>query len=295
MNIKQHFILGDQWLYFKLYTGFNTADLLLTEVIFPLTQYLKRSQLVSHWFYIRYNDPDFHLRIRFYLTDSKKIGEVVIQIHNVLNNYFKSGLIWKIQYDTYNREIERYGENTIEISEHIFYADSEMIVKLLEGLQENESEKQRWLLSLRATDELLNAFEFSSDQKRELFTQLKNSFYKEFHIEGNYKKQFSLNYRENRKDIEKVMRTKADDNSLLPIFQKKEMINPYAKIILELKNGGSLRVPLNDLLSSHIHMMFNRFFRTQQRKHELVIYDYLFRYYDSDLNRMKYQSINSTV
>ncbi|MDR0295220.1 MAG: hypothetical protein LBH91_03380 [Prevotellaceae bacterium] len=41
------------------------------------------------------------------------------------------------------------------------------------------------------------------------------------------------------------------------------------------------------MLSSYIHMTLNRLFRTQQRMHELVMYDYLFRYYTSMQARQK--------
>jgi len=44
---------------------------------------------------------------------------------------------------------------------------------------------------------------------------------------------------------------------------------------------------LTSLIQSHIHMMINRFFRTQQRTYELVIYDCLSRYYSSFLSRNK--------
>jgi thiopeptide-type bacteriocin biosynthesis protein len=294
MNTKRHFFLGDNWLYFKIYTGFKTADLLLKEAIFPLSQYLKQNQLISHWFFIRYSDPDFHLRVRFYLSDNQKNGEIVKQIHNSLQNYFQTGLIWKIQYDTYNREIERYGENTMDLSEQIFCADSEMIVELLNNLQGNESEKRRWLLTLRAIDELLTTFDYFLEKKLALLNLLKDNFDKEFHIEGNFKKQFSLNFRENRTEIERIIKaTKEEESLLLPVFQKSEKIKKMAEEILEYERNGTLQVSLNDLLCSHIHMMLNRFFRTQQRKHELVIYDYLYRYYDSEINKLKYQQKNN--
>jgi thiopeptide-type bacteriocin biosynthesis protein len=294
MNTQRHFFLGDNWLYFKLYTGFKTADLLLKKAIFPLTQQLKQNQIVSHWFFIRYNDPDFHLRVRFYLPDIHKIGDTIQQIYNALQSYFQTGLLWKVQYDTYNREIERYGIDTIDLSEKIFCTDSEMIVKLLNGLHGNESEKQRWLLSLRAIDELLTTFNYSIEKKLALLYSLQENFGKEFHIDGNFKKQFSLNFRENRKEIEKIIKANKEDESLLlPIFQKSEQIKKYVERILEYEQNKKLQISLDNLLCGYIHMMLNRFFRTQQRKHELVLYDYLYRYYDSEINRLKYQQKNS--
>ena len=32
------------------------------------------------------------------------------------------------------------------------------------------------------------------------------------------------------------------------------------------------------LVASHIHMMVNRLFKSEQRLHELIIYDFLFRH-----------------
>jgi len=44
---------------------------------------------------------------------------------------------------------------------------------------------------------------------------------------------------------------------------------------------------LNYLLKSYIHMLVNRLFVSNQRKTELVIYEYLLKYYDSKIAREK--------
>jgi thiopeptide-type bacteriocin biosynthesis protein len=290
MNIQRHFILGDNWLYFKIYTGFKTADLLLRDAIYPLSQQLKLQKLISHWFFVRYNDPDFHLRVRFYLPKTQTNGEIIQQIHNSLQEYFQNGMIWKIQYDTYNREIERYGKNTMELSEQIFCADSEMVVELLK----NTTDNQRWLLSLRAIDELLTIFGYNIEKKAELLKILQENFAKEFKIEGKLVKQFSQNFRENRKEIEKIMTVNNEENILLlPVFSKSAKIQHYINKFLEFEKDKKMQVSFNDLLSSYIHLMLNRFFRTQPRKHELVLYDYLYRYYNSEINKLKYQEKNN--
>jgi thiopeptide-type bacteriocin biosynthesis protein len=48
----------------------------------------------------------------------------------VLNSLLEQNSVWKIQTDTYQREIERYGK-TIEDSETLFWHDSEMILHYL--------------------------------------------------------------------------------------------------------------------------------------------------------------------
>ena len=44
---------------------------------------------------------------------------------------------------------------------------------------------------------------------------------------------------------------------------------------------------LNRLMPSYLHMIINRLFVSNQRKMELVIYDYMFRYYESRIMKEK--------
>ena len=58
------------------------------------------------------------------------------------------------------------------------------------------------------------------------------------------------------------------------IIEKKQI--QTSEKILEIKN--QIQIPLNDFLSSHIHMMINRQYTSKQRMYELIIYDHLYRY-----------------
>jgi len=53
--IQRKFLLGDAWLYYKIYCGARTADMLLTDMIAPLVAELKKQELIEKWFFIRYN------------------------------------------------------------------------------------------------------------------------------------------------------------------------------------------------------------------------------------------------
>ena len=61
---SRRFPPGSEWLYAKLYTGIATADDVLLEVIAPLTQEALRRGAADKWFFIRYADPQWHLRLR---------------------------------------------------------------------------------------------------------------------------------------------------------------------------------------------------------------------------------------
>ena len=46
-----------------------------------------------------------------------------------------------------------------------------------------------------------------------------------------------------------------------------------------------IEIPINDFISSHIHMMVNRQYTSKQRMYELIISDHLYRYYKTNEHR----------
>ncbi|MCL2738922.1 MAG: hypothetical protein FWE30_05695, partial [Bacteroidales bacterium] len=63
---------------------------------------------------------------------------------------------------------------------------------------------------------------------------------------------------------------------------------PIAGQIMEHVEKGE---KLNALLSSYTHMMMNRWFRSKQRMHEAVVYDFLLKYYKYRSARNKHHTI----
>ncbi len=69
------------------------------------------------------------------------------------------------------------------------------------------------------------------------------------------------------------------------LAQHQHQAQGTANDILTVAQKGQLQMPLNHLMSSFIHMSMNRLFRAKNRVHELVCYDYLYRYYKSAIAR----------
>jgi len=291
--IKRTFVIGDEWLYYKLYCGSKTADEILKQVIKPVAEDLQKNGMIDKWFFIRYSDPKLHLRVRFHFVNSQSINNIIFLIKRTTDSFIKDDLLWKIQIDTYQREIERYGENTMELAEELFFYDSEMIVNIIDMIEGDEGEKIRWLFSLRAIDCFLDDFLYDDQQKLSLLEGLKDGFGREFGMNRSLKMQLDKKFRDERQYIINVMNKELDENSeIKPLFnllsQKSEKIKPITQKILELQSNNKLQIPLNDLIGSYIHMLMNRLFKSKQRVHEMVIYDFLFRYYKSEIAKKKY-------
>jgi lantibiotic biosynthesis protein len=290
--VPRTFALGSEWLYYKIYCGVKTSDRILTNIIKPFTEQLIQEHLIDSWFFIRYADPDVHLRVRFHFSDTKNIGVVIEKFHTMIAYIQSTGLIWKVQTDTYQREIERYGMTSMVLSEQVFFYDSVCIVNLLDKIKGSKGDKIRWLFGIKAVNELFDNFNLNLEQKLTLTEHLKTNFASEFNTNKSLKKQLDRRYRENRKEIERLL---TEDTFLDKEYQfivellkqKEKQLKPVIEEILNLQNHDQLHEPIPSLLSSYIHMLLNRLFRNKQRMHEMVIYDYMWRTYRSIIAQNK--------
>lgn len=289
-EVQRSFISGDQWHYVKIYCGVKTADKILTEVLKPMVEELLAERKIATWFFIRYADPDHHIRVRF-LGEGNFHAEITDRMNAVLAPYLKNNLIWKVQTDTYNREIERYGTSNIDNSETLFFYDSIATVQILSLLEGDEGDDLRWQFALKGVNDLLDAFGYDLGSKKGLMEVLSTNFKKEFAIEsGESKKQLGAKFRELRPKIELALQAQLDsEHEYLEVWQlfesRKNHLMNCAKRIEELYSAGQLEVQKPDLLASYIHMFLNRFCRSKQRMQEMVIYDLLYQHYKSQMAR----------
>ncbi|MGA9211560.1 thiopeptide-type bacteriocin biosynthesis protein [Kaistella sp.] len=277
-NTRTYNILGSDWIYYKLYMGTKSSDDILVEKIKPLAEQLLAKNIINQWFFIRYNDPKCHLRIRFKCVHTSLINEIIAEMHNVLLPLTEESIIWKIQIDTYNREIERYGSKTIEIAEKLFFYDSIMVVDYLKNFND---ENLRWLFGLKAIDDLLDLFQYKLSDKKNFLETLSNAFKAEFAKSKITNNGLSDKFRVYKQTISDTIDSKNPNNIYDIIEERNNSIKNLKDEILALLRTESLEVNLNSFLASHIHMMINRLFKSKNRAHEMVCYDFLFRYYKS--------------
>ncbi|MFN0015195.1 MAG: lantibiotic dehydratase [Saprospiraceae bacterium] len=294
IDIKRSFPVGSDWLYFKLYCGHKTADEILAQSILPLVRQLAAERLVDQWFFIRYSDPDHHIRLRFHLTGPGALGAIIQATHEALQERMEQNQIWKIQMDTYEREVERYGAYTMALAEKLFHADSLHTLLFLEQADESP-EEVRWLYGLMAADDLLESFGFSLAQKIAFTERMKNSFETEFKVSESvhFRKLLNGKFREHRHKIVPLLNRvgeSAYSNLYALLHARHTDTSPLVQTILSLCRQKNL--PLDQYISSYLHMLFNRLFTSGQRLYELTLYSLLFNYYQQVLHMAKKQTEN---
>ena len=279
-NIQRNFIFGDEWLYYKFFCGHNASDKILLEIIKPVSENLISKGLIHEWFFIHYTDPSYHIRYRLRIKSIDFIGPIINILNAYLKEFIKQELIWNVEADTYKREIERYGGNTIQISESIFFLDSSIIINFIAHYS-NEQSFERSSFALRLIRFYLDSFELSILEKLQFTESLKNAFYKEFGSEKDIKKQLDKIFISNQQLITKSFSSPINKSNRLTrsIFSHKKEIEKNINSILIINKRGNLQTEMFNLLSSYIHMSVNRLFISNHRLHELTLYDFLWRIY----------------
>lgn len=286
--MERIFIPGSQWLFFKLYTGTQSADVLLAEQIGPLVKRLQKSGAIDDFFFIRYTDPLFHLRLRLHIPDTTRYDEVFHAAYETLQPCIESKLLTSIACDTYVREIERYCEASMLQTERLFCLDSECIVRIMQVLQQEETfgiysrEEIRWRIGLLLIDDLLDAFGLLLEEKGKIISDAAKAFKTEFgYTKHQATKQLNDKYRSLRTDLDRVLQTRLDNEFPTVLLKERK------KEVERLAPGIKSSIPENYFpiyIQSLTHMTMNRLFRSQNRMCEMMVYDYLHRIYFSWIN-----------
>lgn len=290
--MKKIFIPGSEWIYLKIYAGSKTIENILSQKIGLIIRELKKGELIEKWFFIRYADPDPHLRIRFLLKNKQDSNKILDLFYIKLNYLVFHNLIWKIQLDTYNRELERYGNDLIEEAETIFFHDSECILSIIQKLNASRYENHRWMIALKLIDYFLSDFSFELQMKQQFIENISQLFKKEFGFNEYNSKQFNIKFRENKNLIEAVLANKETSDDFGRYLKPIEKRSKHLRATINELNLKLIKSNKSDsvdtLLSSYIHMSLNRLFISKNRIYELVLYDFLRRYYTSEIAKRKY-------
>lgn len=276
---------GSEWLFAKLYSGVSTNDELLMTSVSALVKKARERGLISKWFFLRYADPNPHLRLRLEASPAENALELFKLVSEEFRSLVDARRIWKLQFDTYIREVERFGGPAgMLASEAIFHADSDAVILLLD----RERAADRWLTALVGIETFLDGFGFDFQQRRALLERLRDAFRREFSIEDESKRRIAARFREHRAEIETALwgHSQLPDDRLRRVFDERAlaMAGPL-KQIQALAQRGALGVTRESLAGTFIHLHVNRLLPSNHRVHEVVLYDFLYRTYDSRATR----------
>lgn len=194
-------------------------------------------------------------------------------ISDHINSYIETQQVWDIQLATYQRELERYGATSMPQAESIFFYDSEQVLYII---RQSTNEEERFIQTFHWIEELISLFKLTDVEHIAFLERMQFQFKEEFQVKKATNKQLNLKY----KNLESLLFSRNALKTLHELQLKSQVAQ-----LLKLKEMQLLSVSLDSLLASFIHMTINRTFKSQQRLHEMMIYDFLTKKNKSKLAR----------
>ncbi|WP_189299529.1 lantibiotic dehydratase [Streptomyces cinerochromogenes] len=268
---------SSEWLYAKLYTGTARADAVLRHIVPPLVTRFLESGAIDEWFFVRYSDPDWHIRLRMHGEPARLLNEVLPTLHDAVAGTEGRALVRSLQLDTYEREIERYG-GAIRTAERIFHADSDAALDIVASVPADD----RWRVALVGYDRLLTDFGFATADKHAVVAAARGWLSAQLGLDGRARSRIGARYRAERADLRALLES-AHSSTLgeSALRARSHVVRPLAERLRAEAGAGRLTRPLPVLASTFLHMHANRLLRSHARPQELLICDFLCRLYEA--------------
>ncbi|QBD82613.1 hypothetical protein EPA93_44275 [Ktedonosporobacter rubrisoli] len=123
---------GTRWSYLKWFVAHYQQDELIAGPIRTMAKNLREQGKIDMWFFIRYDDPYPHLRLRFHSKLDVDPYELLMTLLQWSQQLAQKGSIRSYCVDTYEQEIERYGgPDAMALAEQLFCIDSTIVSECL--------------------------------------------------------------------------------------------------------------------------------------------------------------------
>ncbi|URJ36214.3 lantibiotic dehydratase [Paenibacillus polymyxa] len=261
------YLPGESWFYAKLY-GINSRQ---NEFIGGYwEEFVRKHQdngTILQAYFIRYADPDKHLRVRFELSKNRTADGFLSTFHKWTEMLLHEGMIARVVIDTYEPEIERYGgSKPMAWAERMFSCDSEVTTKLVHLIRFNQVSLEEDIIATLSVINLLYQFGY---HEKDAFNLLNRYFDVKEYLE-NFRKErkFFLQWFASDQEISQSIQSNLQ--AIESIFKiRREAVKQYSHVLYEHETGGLSTNTREDIVFSVIHMHLNRLLgidRDRERK-----------------------------
>ena len=250
---------GSEWLFAKLYCPAACEDELIAERLLPMAENAIAAGIADSWFFIRYADPQGHVRLRFHGEAERLSTHLFSQISQWAQEMMDDGICTRLVFDTYDRELERFGgPEGMLLAERIFHADSRFAAELLRVLRSKQWEDgdHRTALFALCLDDLFQITGFSAAERLSWYQSQTNENDRDAGME----------YRRLKAQLRRAIGEPTSWLSELPfgdvitaaLTQRAEDLSDTSTRLLRLVDEHQIAIPVAKLFASYAHLHVNR-------------------------------------
>jgi lantibiotic biosynthesis protein len=284
-TVRRSSCIGDSMLYWRIDANSVAADYVVDR-LGRLADRLVEEGRVEWWFFVRYRDPNHHVRFRIRVASGTLPSEVLSLTSAEIDQLRADGLCGTVSLETYVPETLRYGgDSGLSTSELIFWRDSASIRRLLVAGGLGTSTDSRWLLGVSLLERWLDYFtvpvEFRSDRLYELA-----GIHSGTPDARRLERRANALFREHHRRIEDAVAGRVgglSTESLQEVFLERD--RELLPLVVRMLNGVEQKSNRARLLGSFSHMCLNRLLRSSHAEQEPLLCLLLRRHHMAGMNR----------
>jgi thiopeptide-type bacteriocin biosynthesis protein len=277
----------------KLFAGPSSFDALLSEAILPALRDPRALGIVERWHFVRYREQFDQLRVRFFGDARRLWSDFLPVLDDHLAGFVSSDRVWKLEFDTYQRELERYGgPEGMHLAEQIFHADSVACLDLLGLLEREALEQERWLLVALGWDSLLSDFGLDDEARRAFARKSASELSREFPSDAAFEASVAKRVRDLVASAQPLWTPAAARPVPTWLGEARRILAVRSLEVVRIRKqlddvigDQRLSVQRDRYMWSVLHMHANRLLAAEARKQEYVVYEVLERLYRGRIAR----------
>ncbi len=259
---------GSEWLYVKLYGPASAEDELIAGPLREFCDFTHAAGLAEEWFFLRYADPESHLRLRFRGDPEDLLRRLLPEVSSWARELMADGLCQRFTFDTYERELERYGGPAgTAAGESLFAADSRAVTQLLPLAVRRMPTIDRTALAVLSIDDLLAGLGLDEPERLRWYERHETSR----HDAGAEYRSRQAALRPLLGDPRRLAAEPGGAQLQRVLGERRAALAPVAKRLALLAEHGELGQDLDVLCRSYVHLHCNRLLGSGASTEPLVI------------------------
>jgi thiopeptide-type bacteriocin biosynthesis protein len=256
---------GSNWLFAKLYGPSDGQDELIAGAVRNLGEFAVGSGLADRWYFLRYADPEPHLRLRFAGEPDRLLRDLLPRICDWADELVSTGSCRRLSFDTYEREIERYGGvEAMATVEAVFAADSAAVADILHLARTTPSPPDRTTLAMQSVDSLLDELGLDAAVRTALYRDGVSN-----------RRASAEEYRHRQQTLRRLLGEafdRQDEPELARILRaRRAALGGPAADLRGLARAGRLAAPIDVICRSIVHLHCNRLLGSEPPSEQLVL------------------------
>lgn len=283
--IRKH---SDRWLYLRIFAPDEELDSTLVQCVGPTVSHLRRIGQIEDWFFLRYADPAFHLRLRILPVASGEPESLFAVISQYFGPALRSRRLHRVEWDLYQAEEHHYGSHpTLREVERLFGLDSDSALQIVRFLGRENTEQARLQWMVFNLHHWFEALRWPIEKRLPLVRSLREVSLAASSSAPPDRSALAALFRDQRKTLEAVL---GEPSQGVPVKIARAARRRTARVspLLEaLSRSPRFRRPsaFSDLVGRILHLATNRLQSWPDRAEEAMVLDLLERIYLSRVAR----------